>query len=250
MNSKKPISKSYELFILFLSLLSIFNILLYFFPFNSASKGVVQIVDFGLCLVFFGDFTYRIIIATSKKYYFINEHGWLDLLGSIPAPGLRFARFFRIAKSTSTIRRFGFKNMLKEAKDNKANSAIYVVVLLIVLVLEFGSIGMLQVESKSLDSNIHSASDALWYTYVTITTVGYGDKYPVTNFGRFIGVIVLTTGVGLFGVLTGFLANAFLKPKESEAQKDGVSKEDGYVFDLVKSVQRLEDKVEKLSKKS
>jgi voltage-gated potassium channel len=58
----------------------------------------------------------------------------------------------------------------------------------------------------------------VWWAYVTITTVGYGDQYPVTPTGRFIGVLVLTGGVALFGTLTGFLANAFLAPKTEKAK--------------------------------
>jgi len=55
-----------------------------------------------------------------------------------------------------------------------------------------------------------------------VTTVGYGDKYPVTNPGRLVGVLLLTIGVGLFGVLTGYLANAFLKPKAAEQHEQEV----------------------------
>jgi voltage-gated potassium channel len=51
---------------------------------------------------------------------------------------------------------------------------------------------------------------------VTVTTVGYGDQYPVTNAGRFIGILVLSGGVALFGTLTGFLANLFLSPTQKE----------------------------------
>src|SRR5207245_1017237 len=68
---------------------------------------------------------------------------------------------------------------------------------------------------------ITTASDAVWYVIVTITTVGYGDKYPVTNPGRIVGVLIMVVGVGLFGVLTGFLANAFVAPKEEKSgEKD------------------------------
>ena len=68
-------------------------------------------------------------------------------------------------------------------------------------------------------ANIQTASDAVWYTIVTITTVGYGDKYPVTNPGRIVGVLIMIVGVGLFGVLTGFLANTFLSPSESKSEE-------------------------------
>jgi len=78
--------------------------------------------------------------------------------------------------------------------------------------LQFGALAILSAERYAPDANITSASDAIWWTYVTITTVGYGDHYPVTNGGRIVGILVMTAGVGLFGTLSGFLANAFLTP--------------------------------------
>ena len=76
---------------------------------------------------------------------------------------------------------------------------------------------ILWAEGGNPNANIHSGSDAVWWAYVTVTTVGYGDRYPVTNEGRLIGIALLTIGVGLFGVLTGFLANTFLAPKHDAA---------------------------------
>ena len=61
---------------------------------------------------------------------------------------------------------------------------------------------------------------AMWWAFVTITTVGYGDRFPTSNWGRLIGVFVMIAGVGLFGTLSGFLANQFLTPptpREPEA---------------------------------
>ena len=72
----------------------------------------------------------------------------------------------------------------------------------------------------SANANITSPSDALWWVYVTITTVGYGDRFPVTNWGRIVGVIVMTAGVGLFGTLSGYLAQTFLSPSKAKEEKD------------------------------
>ncbi len=84
-----------------------------------------------------------------------------------------------------------------------------------------GSIFILFAEAGRPDANITTASDAIWWAYVTITTVGYGDHFPVTFSGRPVGMLLLTAGVGLFGVLTGFLANAFLAPrKKKQAEYD------------------------------
>ena len=81
---------------------------------------------------------------------------------------------------------------------------------------------MLRAEMAPPDSNIKTAGDAMWYTYVTITTVGYSDRYPVTPTGRTLGMIIMGLGVGLFGTLTGFRANAFLAPKK-EKHKEPVA---------------------------
>jgi voltage-gated potassium channel len=90
------------------------------------------------------------------------------------------------------------------------------IIFLTIVVLEFASIFILVTERHDPNANIKNASDALWWAYVTVTTVGYGDRYPVTNAGRIVGVLLLTIGVGLFGVLTGYLATAFLKPKSAQ----------------------------------
>jgi voltage-gated potassium channel len=91
------------------------------------------------------------------------------------------------------------------------------VLLVAILVLEFGSLAMLAVESSDPEANIRTASDAVWYLLVTMSTVGYGDLYPVTAGGRIIGSLIIVVGVGVFGTLTGFLANAFLAPSEAAA---------------------------------
>ncbi len=102
---------------------------------------------------------------------------------------------------------------------DRAGSALYVVLVLCVFVIQYGAIFELVTNRTSPDANITTASDAVWYVIVTITTVGYGDKYPVTNPGRIVGVLIMVVGVGLFGVLTGFLANAFLAPEDEKPEE-------------------------------
>ncbi len=109
--------------------------------------------------------------------------------------------------------------MLREIRDNRAGSALYVVVFLVLLVLEFGGIAIIYIESPNPTANITTPSDAVWWAFVTITTVGYGDQYPVTNSGRIIGMFVMVLGVGLFGVLTGFLANSLLSPRDETVEE-------------------------------
>jgi voltage-gated potassium channel len=90
-----------------------------------------------------------------------------------------------------------------------------------VLVLEFGSLAMLNIEQYAPGANITTASDAVWYVIVTISTVGYGDQFPVTNRGRFLGAVIIVIGVGIFGTFTGYLANLFLGSSKEPTPEAG-----------------------------
>ena len=74
------------------------------------------------------------------------------------------------------------------------------------------SLAVLQFESRSPDANITTGGDALWWSAVTITTVGYGDFYPVTTLGRLAGVLVMLAGVGIIGALASILASLLVSP--------------------------------------
>jgi voltage-gated potassium channel len=87
------------------------------------------------------------------------------------------------------------------------------VALISILMIIFSSIAILQFE-KDINSNIKTAEDAIWWSYVTITTVGYGDKYPITTEGRIIGAILMTTGVGIFGTFTALVSSWFIQKNE------------------------------------
>jgi voltage-gated potassium channel len=206
-------TSSYELFIAALSIFSIVNILLVLLPLQEGVKTVIEIIDTSLCAVFLADFFSRLLRARSKSDYFLRQFGWLDLLGSLPFPGLRIARVFRVARVIRIIRRVGLKALYRQFVGDRAGSALYAVLFLCLVVVQYASIFELVTQRYAPHANITSASDAVWYVIATITTVGYGDQYPVTNAGRIVGVVTMILGIGLFGVLTGFLANTFLAPK-------------------------------------
>jgi hypothetical protein len=89
----------------------------------------------------------------------------------------------------------GFGGLLRWVTRERAQSALYVVVFLVIVVLEMTAIAVLPFEAKAPSANITTAGDALWWGIVTVTTVGYGDQYPVTTGGRIVGVFLLLTGV-------------------------------------------------------
>jgi voltage-gated potassium channel len=88
-----------------------------------------------------------------------------------------------------------------------------------VLTLTAASVAVLQVETAP-ESNIRSAEDALWWALSTMTTVGYGDRFPVTSEGRLVAALLMVAGVALFGALTGLLAAWFIAPAEDKANSE------------------------------
>jgi voltage-gated potassium channel len=209
----------YEIFIAALSLLSIVNLVLVWLITDEALEYVLFVMDGLLSLVLLGDFLYRLATAESRSEYFFRRFGWADLLASLPFAQLKFLRVFRLMRVYRLLRARGARHVILSLVRDRAGSALFSLLLIAILVLEFGSLAMLRAERGAPDGNIETASDALWYLLVTMSTVGYGDQFPVTSTGRVLGSVVIIIGVGIFGTLTGFLANAFLgAPAESDEE--------------------------------
>lgn len=205
----------YELFVGALSVLSIVNIVLQIVIDDPALDTVLLAMDGLLSAIFLGDFLYRILSAPSKSDYFFREFGWADLLASMPVPQVKIFRLFRVVRVMRLLRAHGVAGIGGRLLRDRAGSALYSLLLMGILVLQFGSLSMLRIEQNAPGANITTASSALWYVIVTISTVGYGDQFPVTNRGRLLGSLIIIVGVGIFGTFTGYLANLFLAPKRA-----------------------------------
>jgi hypothetical protein len=222
-NTHELKNPSYEIFIGFLSILSIINIiLLYVYSQDQDVQNVLYFMNALLSVIFMIDFSYRLLTAPSKSDYFVHQFGWADLLASLPFPRVKILRSFRLVRVYRLLREYGVKKIGSSLLADLAGSALLTLLLLGILVLEFGSLSVLGAESGAPDANIKTASDALWYTLVTIATVGYGDRYPTTNPGRLIGSLIILIGVGIFGTFTGYLANLFLSPAKKKTTPEAL----------------------------
>ncbi len=165
--------------------------------------------DYLICIFFFCEFVYRFCKSGDRLSFM--KWGWVDLLSSIPMVDfLRAGRLLRLIRLLRVIRAFrSSQQLLNHIFKNKAKGTLTSVSILAVLVIIFSAIAILQVENDP-NSNIKTAEDAIWWTYATITTVGYGDKYPVTTEGRLLAMLLMTFGVGLFGTFTAYVASVFV----------------------------------------
>lgn len=182
---------------------------------SEETSKLLNYIDIAICIFFFIEFCIRFYKADNK--YKFMRWGWIDLVSSIPMINvLRFGRLFRLIRLIRILRVFRTtKHFVTHIFKNKAEGAFTSATILAILLIIFSSIAILQVENAP-NSNIQTAEDAIWWSYVTITTVGYGDKFPVTTEGRIIATILMTAGVGLFGTFTAYIASIFVSDNKNE----------------------------------
>jgi voltage-gated potassium channel len=223
-------SNAYNIFILVLTLLSLAVMVVMLLPISDATFKLLSVYDNLICVIFLIDFFLNLRGAAKKSDYFIKERGWLDLLGSIPSLGLltnltkfagllRLARLSRLARITRLLRGEQKKALVKDILDHRSQYAVFITFFLTILVLTVASVLVLQFESKSPEANITTGGDALWYAIVTITTVGYGDFYPVTAAGRVTAMFIMFAGVGIIGALASILASLLVGGSSAEEEE-------------------------------
>ncbi len=216
-----PRSTSYQIFILILSTVALGIVAaLTFVQLPPETVKVLHWADLVVCVFFFIDFVYSLATAPNRSLYFFTW-GWIDLVSSIPlVVGLRFGRAARIVRILQVLRAVRASKMLATFLiDRRASSAGMAAVLIAFLVLFSGTVAILQFELYN-GGPIDSAGNALYWAITTMTTVGYGDLYPVTTGGKVVASMMMIGGVMLYGVVAGLVASWFVRPIERDLESD------------------------------
>jgi voltage-gated potassium channel len=133
---------------------------------------------------------------------------------------LRWGRAARIVRILRVLRGVRSAKVLSAFILQKRTQSTFLAAgLLSIILIVISSIFILQFESSS-DANINTPEDAIWWSVVTLTTVGYGDRYPVSTLGRILASLMMISGVGLFGIMSGFVASWFVHPRHQLQQAD------------------------------
>ena len=209
------IRPSYEAFVVSLIALSLVNSFLALLVQNREQRTVIFTVQALICVFLLVDAFYRLIRAPSKRRFLSHAYNWLYFVGSLPIP---FICVVRLVPTWIMVRRLklaDYEALGRGALRRRAQSTLLSVILVTILVLEFGSIAVLGAEWQASNSNIKTAQDALWWAVVTVATVGYGDRYPTTLGGRVTGVFMMVVGVAVFAALSSFLAQWFLRQRSA-----------------------------------
>jgi len=183
-------------------------------PATVPAQEVLLVIDLLFCAIFMADFLGRLWRSHPRRGYLVPQ-GIFDFLGSIPAvPALRFFRIFRPMRVARILRVGGPTRVVKEFTSRRAGSALYVALLLALLVMLSGSLFTYPFEYRAPDGNLKSGSNAVWWSLLTTTTVGYGDRFQTSNGGRLARALTMMMGIGLFGAHTSVKAMKFLEPQK------------------------------------
>lgn len=216
-------------YLVFMLLLSIYAVaalaLTAFIDLTLPTRTILGYADNAVCILFFLDFLITLARSSNRSRYLLTW-GWLDLLSSIPPLDvLRWGRAARILRILRVLRGIKATKVLTEfILYRRTQSAFLAALLVSLLLVVLSAAAILQFET-SPEANIRTPEDAIWWAIVTVTTVGYGDKFPLSTEGRFIAALLMTAGVGLFGTFSGFVAAWFLEsPARQSAELDAIQR--------------------------
>jgi voltage-gated potassium channel len=197
--------KDFILILLAIVFLVVFSIPAFYENLGETASNTLEQILWFIWGVFILDFGFEFFKASEKKSYLIKH--WFDVLALI-FPFFRPLRLMRLFS-------FGSLLLSKVSVAKSMNIAIKVAITAIFIAYVCG-IQITLIERPIEGSNIKNAADGLWWAITTVTTVGYGDRFPVTTAGRSIAFGLMVVGISLVGVITANVAAWFVRMNENK----------------------------------
>lgn len=166
-------------------------------------------------IIFTAEYFYRVYCASNRLKFIFSFYGLVDLWAILPfylataidLRSLRFMRLFRLVRLLKLVR---YNNAMKRFTKAiyLAKEELIIFTLASFMMIYLAAVGIYHFEHHAQPEVFRSIFDALWWAVATLTTVGYGDIYPITTGGRLFTFVVLMIGLGLVAVPTGIIASA------------------------------------------
>lgn len=216
-----PLGKRFDIVLFILIIISVLLVMLEsVHEIDEKYHAILLQLEWVVTIFFTLEYIARIISIKKPAHYIFSFYGIIDFISTIPlylsyffvgsqiflaVRALRLLRVFRILKLVQFL---GEASQLKQAlKASKAKIAVFIYVVLILSVI----MGTLMYFIESDESGFTSIPRSIYWTIVTLTTVGYGDIAPQTNLGQFIATAIMILGYGIIAVPTGIVTVAFSK---------------------------------------
>jgi voltage-gated potassium channel len=174
----------------------------------------LHVASWSVWVAFALDFAARLYLAGSDRWSYAWRH-WYDV-ALIALPMLRSLRVLRLLALARVLNRSATRSLVGRV-------TAYVVGVNITSVL-FGALAVLDAEQQAKGANITAFGDAVWWACTTVSTVGYGDFYPVTTQGRVIAVALMIVGIATLGAVTAGIASVMIQQVQREQPPPGDTK--------------------------
>lgn len=197
----------------------------YVYPFANHIKSTFNDLEILFWALFSLEYAIRVFLA-KDRLYFIKRHPIDFLIVFIPP-----IRALHVIRTVTLAAYF-----IRKARNLFFKQNMWFLFTMAPLMLMVSGVLMYQVESKARGANIRTFGDSLWWAIATMSTVGYGDKYPVTNAGKIIATLTIIVGVSLIGMLTAEIAVMFIGTREQETSRE--KKNFGMVMEKLESMEK------------
>jgi voltage-gated potassium channel len=180
-------------------------------PLTSSQLLLLDRIDLGIALVFLAEFVINFSFARNKAQFFKTH--WWELLASIPitTPQTQALRLLRLLRLVRLLRlNEGFREIFDYLDRFFKQTHLFSILTIWVLIVCAGA-GTFYAAEHTISPQHPDLFDSFWWSVATITTVGYGDVYPVTNVGRIAGMMLMLCGIGTTGIFTALIASFFIK---------------------------------------
>ena len=223
-------SKIFDMIILFFILLSVCSVFLSTFDLPDDVEMILQRIEVGAVIVFTIEYLLRIWTADllypgcgffrSRRNYILSPMAMIDLMAILPfylpmllpvnLIGIRAVRLVRLLWVFKMYRYFEALSSIAEVFKRKARE-IFASLFFVLILLVVASLLIYYAEHDAQPQQFQNAFSGLWWAVATLTTVGYGDIYPITPVGRFMGAIIAVLGIGMVAVPTSILSAGFVE---------------------------------------
>ena len=178
---------------------------------------LLRTVDTLSCVIFLID----VFVRWKRERWSVNywRWAWLDVIASIPfEPAFRSLQAIRIYRFIRLIR--VLKKLSTLTSGTSLNEKLLALPGIALVMVFFTTMLMVEVERNAPNATIKTGGDALWWALTTVTTVGYGDTYPVTTEGRIIAAVMMLIGIALFGSMSAIVTSKLILPKETRDHEE------------------------------
>lgn len=190
---------------------------------SERTQAILRMIEIVTVAIFTLEYVLRLSVAEKKMRFVFSFYGLVDLAAILPfyiATGLdlRAVRVFRLLRLVRILKLFKYNQAVKRfnraLKIAKEELALFGFIAAMLLYLS--AVGIYYFENAAQPDQFKSVFHSLWWAITTLTTVGYGDIYPITTGGRVFTFFVLTIGLGVIAVPTGILASALSQARDEE----------------------------------